>query len=364
MGTVLEQDSILQVTELTKDALQKISEMHKSMYGVNHVKFVKMYSYFVKHIQAYGCSLLHKRYCSLKKGNNENNSCNGVAVGKDVYELVSAYCHRPLCTTKDLPKKDFRIATWNLTDMCREKAENNAIREVFCLTILENSYVMNSKFLCVNESTNGKVPEGGSNLGFMYNAQLLRHVLVKVVQDNSMMHAAEANITFCGSTLNVLNIHLLSNSCESSFTTLTENVNPTIILGDFSLLKNCDKSAPASYKPLFSPSTSTKSTSFVKQFCYDNIYFKETSLNQYAGESGIVRNGLCHLAIPKGWNWNGPVLNQGILQHQKNNHFFGVRKSSNGITPVKTQFPACSSILDQKSSSNVDFSVFDILAST
>lgn len=51
MGTVLEQDSILQVTELTKDALQKISEMHKSMYGVNHVKFVKMYSYFVKHIQ-------------------------------------------------------------------------------------------------------------------------------------------------------------------------------------------------------------------------------------------------------------------------------------------------------------------------
>lgn len=269
-------------------------------------------------------------------GNIENNFCNGLAV-KDVYELVSAYCHRPPCTTKDLPKKDFRIATWNLTDMCREKAKNNAIREVFCLTLLENriSFVAlqgiedssSLRMLCdefkvplckrVNEwkGTRGNwvfqfVPmqnTGGSNLGFMYNAQLLRHVLVKVVQDNSMMHAAEANITFCGSTLNVLNIHLMSNSCESSFTTLVENINPTIILGDFSLLKNCDKSAPASYKPLFTPNISTKSASFVQRPCYDNIYFKESSLNHYAGESGIVRNGLCHLAIPKGWNWNGAV---------------------------------------------------------
>ncbi|XP_073988267.1 protein regulator of cytokinesis 1-like isoform X2 [Rhodnius prolixus] len=74
MGTVLEQDSILQVTELTKDALQKISEMHKSMYGVNHVKFVKMYSYFVKHIQDFYEELIHD--CLIKVENLEKEAEN------------------------------------------------------------------------------------------------------------------------------------------------------------------------------------------------------------------------------------------------------------------------------------------------
>ncbi|KAK9511243.1 hypothetical protein O3M35_005837 [Rhynocoris fuscipes] len=272
-------------------------------------------------------------------GISEKISCNGsVGAVKDVYELVSAYCHRPTTVIKEIPQKDFRLASWNLTDMCREKAENNAVREVFCLTLLENriSFVAlqgiqdscSLRMLCdefkiplckrVKEWKGSRgnwvfqfVPMQSageaSNLGFIYNAQLLRHVLVKVVQDNSMMHAAEANITFCGSTINVLNVHLMSNSCESSFATLLETINPAIILGDFSLLKNCDKSSPACYKPLLSTNTSTKSASYVQKSCYDNIFFKESSLSHYAGENGVIRNGLNHLAIPKGWNWNGVV---------------------------------------------------------
>ncbi|XP_014253452.1 endonuclease/exonuclease/phosphatase family domain-containing protein 1-like isoform X1 [Cimex lectularius] len=267
--------------------------------------------------------------------------CNGEVV-KDVYELVSAYCQRPIYPEKDIPKDQFRIATWNLNDMSRSKAENTAVREVFCLTLLENriSFVAvqgvqdahSLRMICdemrvpickrliewkgsrgnwVSQFVPMQNTGGKLNLGFLYNAQHLRHVLVKVVQDNSIMLAAEATINFCGMSLDVLNVQLMSNSCDSTLNTLLETIQPTVILGDFSIIKSCDKPLISmSYRALLSPSISTNvllSRTNPQTNYHDNIFFKESSVSKYAGESDVVRQGLVHLAIPFGWNWNGPV---------------------------------------------------------
>lgn len=40
---------------------------------------------------------------------------------------------------------------------------------------------------------------------------------------------------------------------------------------------------------------------------FSNIYGNSKALTQLTGISGIVREGLSHLAIPAGWNWGGTV---------------------------------------------------------
>ncbi|XP_046385861.1 endonuclease/exonuclease/phosphatase family domain-containing protein 1-like isoform X2 [Ischnura elegans] len=43
-----------------------------------------------------------------------------------------------------------------------------------------------------------------------------------------------------------------------------------------------------------------------RQF-HDNIFLGPVANQCYTGQWGVVRRGLCHLAIPKGWAWGGPV---------------------------------------------------------
>lgn len=40
---------------------------------------------------------------------------------------------------------------------------------------------------------------------------------------------------------------------------------------------------------------------------FDNIFLTSSANNQYTGISGIVRQGLTHMAIPRGWTWGGPA---------------------------------------------------------
>lgn len=39
----------------------------------------------------------------------------------------------------------------------------------------------------------------------------------------------------------------------------------------------------------------------------DNVLLGGAAKLQYTGVSGVVRQGLTHMAIPRGWSWGGPA---------------------------------------------------------
>ncbi|BES97918.1 endonuclease exonuclease phosphatase family domain containing 1 [Nesidiocoris tenuis] len=265
------------------------------------------------------------------------------AGAQELYDLVTSCCPRPpvdSASLTPLPRTNsFRVASWHLTDMSTPKAKNTAVREVLCLTLLENKISLvalqgvqdaqSLKLLCEEmklpvckrivdfKGSRGNwasqfVPmlsgNGKANLGFMYDAQVFKQILVKVVQDNSMILAAQAVVNFRGTNVDMLNVQMMSDSCHSALNTLAEVIQPSLILGDLSLLGECDKSVLASYDCIVVPSTSTNINNLKDEPpFYDNIYFRKTAMTKYSGISGIVRKGLTHLAIPDGWNWGGPV---------------------------------------------------------
>lgn len=63
-------------------------------------------------------------------------------------------------------------------------------------------------------------------------------------------------------------------------------------------------------KPVFSQNSST---TFVhppasgSSFHTANILYNPRVLKQLTGVSGVVKQGLVHLAIPNGWSWGGPA---------------------------------------------------------
>lgn len=77
---------------------------------------------------------------------NLNNGLNLTSI-HNIYELLSAYSHRPILEENFKYKRNgvdaIRFATWNLQNFTEEKAKNYGVKEVICLTILENKYVLN-----------------------------------------------------------------------------------------------------------------------------------------------------------------------------------------------------------------------------
>lgn len=60
----------------------------------------------------------------------------------NIYELLSAYSHRPILEEDFKYRRNgvdaIRVATWNLHSFTEEKANNFGVKEVICRTILEN----------------------------------------------------------------------------------------------------------------------------------------------------------------------------------------------------------------------------------
>lgn len=66
---------------------------------------------------------------------------NGLAV-RDILDVLSACSPRPIVEDhfdgRRKGRPAVRIASWNLSGLCVDKAENPGVREVICRTILEN----------------------------------------------------------------------------------------------------------------------------------------------------------------------------------------------------------------------------------
>nr|CAD7445663.1 unnamed protein product [Timema bartmani] len=80
---------------------------------------------------------------------------NGFSPAVDVFELLSAYSHRPVAREESHhlrnEKPALRLGTWNLHQLTVEKVENAGVRETICRTILENGY-FSLELGCVEQS--------------------------------------------------------------------------------------------------------------------------------------------------------------------------------------------------------------------
>ncbi|KAG8231904.1 hypothetical protein J437_LFUL011373 [Ladona fulva] len=104
-------------------------------------------------------------------------------------------------------------------------------------------------------------------------------------------------------------LKLKESQCEVS--------SPLIILGDFSgiivkdgkaLLQNIGNGF-CNVAPIGTVTNSedfNAGTRSSKRF-HDNIFLGPEANQCFTGQWGVVRRGLCHLAIPKGWAWGGPA---------------------------------------------------------
>lgn len=62
------------------------------------------------------------------------------------------------------------------------------------------------------------------------------------------------------------------------------------------------------YKSLIDPNANTLTTmNIANAVGAGGILITNENFDCYTGIAGLVRSGLCHLAIPCGWTWGGPA---------------------------------------------------------
>lgn len=92
------------------------------------------------------------------------------------------------------------------------------------------------------------------------------------------------------------------------------NEREIILLGDFGMHpdnKAFDVLRETSYTNIVPADTFTNISAKNNQGtnCYDNIWLNPHTRSVYTGNWGVVREGMSHLAIPRGWLWGGMVSN-------------------------------------------------------
>ncbi|PSN31026.1 Endonuclease/exonuclease/phosphatase family domain-containing protein 1 [Blattella germanica] len=256
----------------------------------------------------------------------KTSTSNGFLPGKDIFELLSAYSQRPIL------EEDFhgvrngkvavRVATWNLQNFTLEKIENPGVKEIICRTILENSFSLiavqevvddvSLKQVCdeLNCPTLRRVADWKDNerewkcallesqvaekgfieLGFLYDSsseiELLSMKELSMLggsSDEPKVEAVLAVFKVGDLQISFLNIHVQKGDVQSIEKMVQGHVRQTdvlIIVGDFTgLLQKGEDEIP--------------------KLQYKNV------IPTFHSVSGVVRQGLNHLAIPRGWMWGG-----------------------------------------------------------
>ncbi|XP_069674848.1 endonuclease/exonuclease/phosphatase family domain-containing protein 1-like [Periplaneta americana] len=290
----------------------------------------------------------------------KNGSTNGFLPGKDIFELLSAYSQRPILEEDFHGERNgklaLRIAAWNLQDFSLEKAENPGVKEIVCRTILENSLsviavqelvdTVSLKQICdeLNSPTlrrvvdwkdnerewkialphdSNEVYKGSHGLGFLYDASCpvelisMKELCVTgpVSPTAPKVEALLATFKVGELRISLLNMYIQKSDINSIEKVLQGHVKQTdmlIILGDFTGLSQNQEEHEISrlqYKSVIPISSNTNSCSSDSQSCHysDNIFLNSEMQLQFTGVSGMIRQGLNHLAIPRGWMWGGPA---------------------------------------------------------
>uniref|UniRef100_A0A8B9DIS9 Endonuclease/exonuclease/phosphatase family domain-containing protein 1 n=1 Tax=Anser cygnoides TaxID=8845 RepID=A0A8B9DIS9_ANSCY len=257
-----------------------------------------------------------------------------------------------------------RVATWNLQSCSVEKANNPGVREVVCMTLLENSI----KLLAVQELVDREALEKRVEYsGFLWDTtagiELKDASSQENVQTNgngkhSYPHPYLARFKFGKNDLTLVNLHLALASAAGENTgknhdshklatfaqTLQETLKgekDVIILGDFNQAPDSsdhDILRKEKFHHLVPSSTftniSTKNPQGSKSL--DNIWISRSLKKVFTGHWAVVREGLTNPWIPDNWSWGGvasdhcPVLAEFYMEKDWNRK--EVTRNGNGVT--------------------------------
>ncbi|XP_027649413.1 endonuclease/exonuclease/phosphatase family domain-containing protein 1 isoform X2 [Falco naumanni] len=257
-----------------------------------------------------------------------------------------------------------RVATWNLQSCSIEKANNPGVREVVCMTLLENSI----KLLAVQELVDREALEKGVEYsGFLWDTTAGIELKDASFQENaqtngngkhSYPHPYLAHFKVGMNELTLVNLHLalLSSTGENTgknhdshklaafAQTLQETLKgekDVIILGDFNQAPDSsdhDILRKEKFHHLVPSSTftniSTKNPQGSKSL--DNIWISRSLKKVFTGHWAVVREGLTNPWIPDNWSWGGvasdhcPVLAEFYLEKDWNRK--EVTRNGNGVT--------------------------------
>ncbi|XP_013200561.1 endonuclease/exonuclease/phosphatase family domain-containing protein 1 [Amyelois transitella] len=275
----------------------------------------------------------------------------------DILELLSAYSHRPLLedvfTYERHGVRCCRIASWNLHQLSLDKIKNPGVREVVCLTILENKLSLiaiqdvvdkgalkeicdelNNADLrrvreCKSNSRNWQycIPDGGGRekLGFIYDSG--ETITVEAVEEPSedvgrlleevahmdceLVNVSAQAFRICAHTLVAINVicsdRLTPEDCSRlhRVTELSRTLNIQVAaMGEFWSWDNIESlnSCESLVDEDVVTTINSKHTGRSSILCPGTI-----DKSNFNGHSGAIRSGLCHLAIPRDWSWGGPA---------------------------------------------------------
>ncbi|CAL1281180.1 unnamed protein product [Larinioides sclopetarius] len=308
----------------------------------------------------------HRRTNSAPSGLSKLRSCDPST--KDFYELVSSLVTRPpvseVLNFNYLNRQVLRLASWNLQDFVVQKARNPGVQEVICRTILENGFSivavqeiasrealsliaseLNEPKLYSVQSWKGErgkwhslVPShtsGDNNHqnslmnGFLYDTsrglQLQESAVLYLPPEKLSGLTITCQPFFgCFKVKNldfvVVNFSLVSETCVAKLLpSILEQLKEKIqgkknifLVGDFILPPgHTGNSSPLfevlcsqGYSSLLPVENSTNNESWPED---SHIWSSLNVRKIFSGRSGVITNGLSHLAIPDGWKWGGSV---------------------------------------------------------
>ncbi|XP_042716284.1 endonuclease/exonuclease/phosphatase family domain-containing protein 1 isoform X2 [Chrysemys picta bellii] len=253
-------------------------------------------------------------------------------------------------------KPVLRVATWNLQSCSVEKANNPGVREVVCMTLLENSI----KLLAVQELFDRDALE---KFCMELNQPTLPNIRkwkgprgcwkgVVSEKPSGELHKVGMN------DLTLVNLHLAlspsagenteknhdSHKLAAFAQTLQETLKgekDVIILGDFNQApdsSDLDLLRKEKFHHLVPANTftniSTKNPQGSKSL--DNIWISRSLKKIFTGHWAVVREGLTNIWIPDNWSWGGvasehcPVLAEFYMEKDWNRK--EVTRNGNGVT--------------------------------
>uniref|UniRef100_UPI00398EE732 endonuclease/exonuclease/phosphatase family domain-containing protein 1 isoform X2 n=1 Tax=Pristiophorus japonicus TaxID=55135 RepID=UPI00398EE732 len=224
-----------------------------------------------------------------------------------------------------------RLASWNLQGCSTEKANNPGVREVVCMTLLENGI----KLLAVQEIIDREALEKSAEYaGYLWDSSSRIEMKTAFLLENTQTNGnGKPCVTqpylarFKVGTVNVtlVNIHLKgavpagekTHADMHKASLFTDTLQDTlkgekdvVILGDFNLSSDAndfDLFRKEKFLHCVPANTftniSTKNPQGSKST--DNIWISRSLKKMYSGHWAVVREGLTNPWIPDSWSWGG-----------------------------------------------------------
>ncbi|CAC5357515.1 Endonuclease/exonuclease/phosphatase family domain-containing protein 1 [Mytilus coruscus] len=291
----------------------------------------------------------------------------------DILEPFIKSSSRPKVTPFNFKHKNkgvVRIASWNVEQFNEEKANNPGVKEVICMTVLENGFGLiafqeladekalekicdelntpslsctkkwsgrGGKWKFVVSEATGKMYQSNEYNGFLYDVSqgiTLNHSALLEKPNNSPKPFTRAPFigTFKMKKFDciVVSVHMKATGlANEDLDRLQEEIDQVpklikaieqqypgeediIILGDFNLdpqKEDFDVMRQKGYDNCLPAGeyTNISNNNLKGSQTYDHIWITSSTKKTFSGYSGVVREGLTSPLIPKGWAWGGVV---------------------------------------------------------